>query len=242
MVNIAICDDDLVFATKIESILFNISKNQLIDMSVEVYSDGIELWEDIKNGHNFEILYLDIEMVKLNGIDVAKRIRQTDSEVIIIYISSYETYFIELFEVEPFRFIKKPVDTGIFECYFQKAYERIVQNDAYFEYKFKKVPHKVQTKNIIFFESSGRVITIRTKDSAGKFYGKLNLLEKQLENGKIPFLRIHQSYLVNYRFIKEITFSKVVLLDGTELQISEERQKMIRAKFSNLMRGEFLDE
>ena len=126
--------------------------------------------------------------------------------------------------------------------YFQKAYERIVQNDAYFEYKFKKVPHKVQTKNIIFFESSGRVITIRTKDSAGKFYGKLNLLEKQLENGKIPFLRIHQSYLVNYRFIKEITFSKVVLLDGTELQISEERQKMIRAKFSNLMRGEFLDE
>lgn len=164
MVNIAICDDDLVFATKIESILFNISKNQLIDMSVEVYSDGIELWEDIKNGHNFEILYLDIEMVKLNGIDVAKRIRQTDSEVIIIYISSYETYFIELFEVEPFRFIKKPVDTRIFECYFQKAYERIVQNDAYFEYKFKKVPHKVQTKNIIFFESSGRVITIRTKD------------------------------------------------------------------------------
>lgn len=86
------------------------------------------------------------------------------------------------------------------------------------------------------------MITIRTKDSAGKFYGKLNLLEKQLENGKIPFLRIHQSYLVNYRFIKEITFSKVVLLDGTELQISEERQKMIRAKFSNLMRGEFLDE
>ena len=85
MVNIAICDDDLVFATKIESILFNISKNQMIDMSVEVYSDGIELWEDIKNGHNFEILYLDIEMVKLNGIDVAKRIRQTDSEVIIIY-------------------------------------------------------------------------------------------------------------------------------------------------------------
>ena len=79
MVNIAICDDDLVFATKIESILFNISKNQMIDMSVEVYSDGIELWEDIKNGHNLEILYLDIEMVKLNGIDVAKRIRQTDS-------------------------------------------------------------------------------------------------------------------------------------------------------------------
>lgn len=242
LINIAICDDNLIFATRIESLLLDISKKQLIDMSIEVYSDGNELWDAIKSGQKYELLYLDIEMSRLNGIDVAKKIRERDTDVVIIYISSYETYFIELFEVEPFRFIKKPVDVELFKNYFTRAYERIAQRDAYFEFKFNKVPHKVQTKNIIYFESAGRVITVITKDdSKGKFYGKLNLLEKRLENGKIPFLRIHQSYLVNYRFVKEITFSKVVLFDGTELQISEERQKIIRLNYSNLLGGEFLD-
>ena len=67
------------------------------------------------------------------------------------------------------------------------------------------------------------------------------MVEKQLKNGKIPFLRIHQSFLVNYRFVQKISFTKVVLTDGTELHISEDRQKTIRAKYNELLGGEFLD-
>ena len=62
-----------------------------------------------------------------------------------------------------------------------------------------------------------------------------------MENENIPFLRIHQSYLVNYRYIKEISFYKVILFNGVELQISEDRQKIVREKYNNLMGGEFLD-
>lgn len=244
MINIAVCDDDLVFASKVETILYDIAKQKLIDIAVEVFSDGSELWKHISSGETFELLYLDIEMMKLNGIDLAKKVRENDTNVIIIYISNYENYFIELFEVEPFRFIKKPVDEKIFIGYFNKAYERILQNEAYFEYKFNKIPHKthkILTKNIMYFESCGRLILIRNKNESGKFYGKLNAVEKQLQNGKIPFLRIHQSYLVNYRFVREISFAKVVLTNNTELQISEDRQKEIRAKYNELLGGEFLD-
>lgn len=241
MLNIAVCDDDLIFASKIETILYAISKRKLIDMDIEVFSDGSELWKSITSGKNFELLYLDIEMMKLNGIDLAKKVREHDTNVIIIYISNYDNYFIELFEVEPFRFIKKPVDEKIFLDYFYKAYERIIQNDVYFEYKFNKIPHKLMTKDIIYFESTGRLIIIRHKIGNEKFYGKLNVVEKQLQNGKIPFLRIHQSFLVNYRFIREISFTKVVLNDGTELHISEDRQKTIRAKYNELLGGDFLD-
>lgn len=241
MINIGICDDDLIFASKIEMMLIKISKSQLIEMNIEVYSDGYELWRDIQNRNTFDLLYLDIEMLQINGIDVARKIREKDIDVIIIYISSYENYFIQLFEVEPFRFIKKPVDDEIFYSYFNKAYDRILGSDLYFEYKFNKIPHKIMLKNVLYFESSGRLIEIKGKDENGKFYGKLNMVEKKLESGKIPFLRIHQSYLVNYRFIKEISFYKVVLYDGTELQISEERQKIVRDKYNDLMGGEFFD-
>ena len=126
MINIGICDDDLIFASKIETMLMKISRSQLIEMNLEVYSDGYELWRDIQLGNMFDLLYLDIEMVKVNGIDVARKIRQKDMDVILIYISSYENYFIQLFEVEPFRFIKKPVNNEIFYSYFNKAYDRII--------------------------------------------------------------------------------------------------------------------
>lgn len=241
MINVGICDDDLIFATKIETMLIKISKSQLIEMNIEVYSDGCELWNDIQNRNTFDLLYLDIEMLQVNGIDVARKIREKDMDVIIIYISSYENYFIQLFEVEPFRFIKKPVDEKIFYDYFNKAYNRILGSDLYFEYKFNKVLYKIMLKDVLYFESSGRLIKIKGKDENGKFYGKLNMLEKKLENGKISFLRIHQSYLVNYRFIKEISFYKVVLYNGMELQISEDRQKSVREKYNVLIGGEVFD-
>ena len=224
MINIAICDDDLVFASKIEAMLLQISKKQMIKMNIEVFSDGSELWDDIAFGKNkYELLYLDIEMVRINGIEVARKIRENDADAILIYISAYDNYFIELFEVEPFRFIKKPVDDYIFEVYFNKAYERILNDETY-------------------FESSGRLINIIHMDGKDKFYGKLNYVEKQLGDSKIPFLRIHQSYLVNYRFICKISFSHVTLRDGTVLQISEDRQKKIREQYNNLLVGDFLDE
>ena len=77
MINIAICDDDLVFASKIEAMLLQISKEQMIKMNIEVFSDGSELWDDIVFGKNkYELLYLDIEMVRINGIEVARKIRE----------------------------------------------------------------------------------------------------------------------------------------------------------------------
>ncbi len=123
----------------------------------------------------------------------------------------------------------------------EKAYERILKNDVHFEYKFNKISHKMLLKDILYFESSGRIILIQGKHENGKFYGKLNLVERKVENENIPFLRIHQSYLVNYRYIKEISFYKVILFNGVELQISEDRQKIVREKYNNLMGGEFLD-
>lgn len=242
LINIAICDDDLIFASKVETILLEISKKQMIKMNIEVFSDGAELWNDISMGKNvYELLYLDIEMDRINGIEIAKKIRENDTNAILIYISSYDNYFIDLFEVEPFRFIKKPVDNHIFEEYFNKAYERILKDEVYFEYRFNKVTYKLPINSIIYFESSGRLINIKYKEGNGKFYGKLSNIEKQLKDGKIPFLRIHQSYLVNYRYVCKISYSNVILFDGTVLQISEDRQKEIRERYNDLLAGDFLD-
>ena len=118
LINIAICDDDLVFASKIEAMLLQISKKQMIKMNIEVFSDGSELWDDIAFGKNkYELLYLDIEMVRINGIEVARKIRENDADAILIYISAYDNYFIsetayKEMSMMPFENIMVPVPVG----------------------------------------------------------------------------------------------------------------------------------
>ena len=76
--------------------LRNIYQKYGAKMNIEVFSDGSELWDDIAFGKNkYELLYLDIEMVRINGIEVARKIRENDADAILIYISAYDNYFIE---------------------------------------------------------------------------------------------------------------------------------------------------
>lgn len=175
-------------------------------------------------------------MNMLNGIQIAKLIREIDKYVIIVYISSHEEYLIQLFEVEPFRFLKKPIDFKLFDRYFMEAYKKVVSSGSYFEYDFKRNSIKILYSDIIYFESRGRCIYIVQKDKEDKFIGKLNYIEEKVAESNNPFLRIHQSYLVNFHYIKKICFSKIELYDGKILLISEERQKIIREKYSQILK------
>lgn len=239
---VAVCDDDLQFASSVEDMLFQISDSKKIKMEIEVYTDGDDFLKDYDEKKQFDIIYLDIEMENTDGIETAKRIRKRDQDVIIIYISGYDTYFVQLFEVEPFRFIKKPINENTFREYFDKAYERIVDKaDSFYNYKYNKQEYRLPLKEIYYFESAKRIIYIHHTGGTDKFYGKLNQIEEYLNDGTVPFIRIHQSFLVNYRYIKSVRYDQVCLLDNNILQISEDRKKLVRLKYSDLLGGEFFD-
>lgn len=239
---IAVCDDDLLFASSVESMLFEISNSKKLKMEIEVYADGDEILKNYGEEKQFDIIYLDIEMKNTDGIETAKKIRKWDRDVIIIYISGYDTYFVQLFEVEPFRFIRKPINETTFQEYFDKAYERVIDKaDSFYNYKYNKKEYRLPLKEIYYFESSKRIIYIHHTGGTDKFYGKLNQIEEYLNDGAVPFIRIHQSFLVNYRYIKTVKYDQVCLLNNKTLQISEDRKKSVRQKYSDLLGGEFFD-
>lgn len=237
---IAICDDDSLQTSIIETLIEEIALKKFIKIDISVFYDGITLKDYYKSHNNFDIIYLDIEMDKMNGIKTAQYIREINPDVIIIFISGYENYFMQLFEVEPFRFIKKPIDSQKFNDIFCKACERIMQQPIYFTFQYKKMLHKILLNEIMYFESKGRIVNIILSNGEKKeFYGKLDNVEKSLHNVKIPFLRIHQSYYVNFTYIKNMSFSKVVLTNGMILTISEERQKFVRETFLEILGAEY---
>ena len=90
MINIAICDDDVAITATIEEILYKIAKEQGIKISCSVFFDGFTLVEDIRQGTYYDLIYLDIEMRKVNGISAAELIRGMEIPALIVYVSSYE--------------------------------------------------------------------------------------------------------------------------------------------------------
>lgn len=113
MLNIAICDDDIQIAGQMEMMIQNIAKRNFIDADIEVFWDGKSLADMVASGYGFDIIYLDIEMDKEDGISAAKRIRIYDKNVLIIYVTSHENHMKESFMVRPFRFLVKPVNERV---------------------------------------------------------------------------------------------------------------------------------
>lgn len=241
MIKIAICDNEYQTAVEIEQWITTISEKRFIEADTDVFSDGEELIHEIERINSYDIIFLDIEMEIMDGIKTAKKIRKIDKNVVIIYVSGYEAYAIETFEVNPFRFIVKPVKKEMFEKIYLAAVERVTLDDAFFQFKYGKSFYKESLEDIICFESNRRIINIITVHGNFKFYGKLNEVQERVATAKTTFLRIHQSYLVNYKYINRLSYDFVEMRNGVRLSISEEKQKMIsELYFKELERNHIL--
>ncbi len=239
MVRIAVCDDDLRFTAGLEEMVHREAENAGISVETEAYSDGFALVGDIEKGYRYDLIFLDIEMERVDGINAARQIRRIDRSALLIYVSSYEQYLKELFEVEPFRFLSKPVDRAKLRKYFRDACARMGGTEVYYRFSFNKEIRKVAVRDIVYFESRNRVVHIFMADgSAEFFYGRLNVVEKELSEGCHEFLRIHQSFLVNYSYIEKMNFSVVTVIFGdgrrAALKISEDREKAVRSRLCGM--------
>ena len=243
MIHIAICDDDRETVQSIETLLRETAAELQVEISCESFYDGAALAETItEQNAYFDIIYLDIEMGGMDGIRAAGLLRAQELPMLIIYVSGHEEYLKELFSTEPFRFLSKPIERAAFREVFFSACKRIQSRAGYFSFTYRKAIHKIPFNRITYFESRGRQIHIHmtgTGSESGEtdmFYGKMNDLERQLPSPQSSrFLRIHQSFLVNFDHIKSIGFTEVVMMDGTALPISADRQKTAKTQFCLLL-------
>lgn len=231
MINVAICDDDINITGYIENMLRNNAKKNFIPIETDVFWQGKNLVKAVEDGEYFDIIFLDIEMGDGNGITVAQRIREIDRNVLIIYVTSHESYMLESFSVRPFQFLVKPVEERQMTDCFEAACAEISNADNYFRYSYQRLNYKIPLKDIFYFESRKRKVYIMTEKEIFEFYGKLNEIEEILKASKGAFLRIHQSFLVNYKHIKGLGYDFVIMDNGERISISEERRKTISNQY-----------
>lgn len=234
MLEIAICDDEMSVLSQVEELVFKLADKHDMKIEVDCYRDGSELADNVDEGKRYDIIYLDIEMERENGVTVARRIREKDKDALLIYVTSHESFAKEAFEVSAYRFITKPIDGMLFEKYFVSACDEIELLPHFFHFQYNKVPYMVAINEIIYLQSDLRVTYIITKDNSQKCYEKLNDIEDKFNKLGIRFLRPHQSFLVNAKYIEIYTYDSLTLRDGTTISISARRRKVFNEQFCKL--------
>ncbi|MCL2050942.1 MAG: LytTR family DNA-binding domain-containing protein [Lachnospiraceae bacterium] len=238
MIRIAVCDNEKAVVNQIETMIFEIfgSKNTIVEL--DTFLNGNELEKSISQGDCFDIIYLNTLIEDENGITTAKNIREKNSNVLIIFISEDEDSVWDAFQLIAYNFLRKPLDENVFAKVLLEAIEYISNQDIYYNFKFKGTAYRFPYCDIMYFESNGRKIYLHFRNDEKIFYnGKLSDIEKKLLLGKTPFLRIHQSYLVNFHFIRAKNRTEIALINGKTLPISLERQKEFPSKYMKLLKG-----
>lgn len=155
---IAICDDDMFFRTELRKCLVDYKKDRRVQMDIYEFRDGDAL---LTADAVFDIVFLDYQMPNLNGMDTARQLRARNSICNIVFVTNFPDFVFESFEVNPYRFYKKPISPNEIESMFdfyirqQKALSPIIIND----FDGQKV---IASKNIIYLEGDGKYCLIRT--------------------------------------------------------------------------------
>lgn len=240
VLRVAICDDEIGFTTKIEDIILRVSRANGIKVEVSVFFDGITLLNDyMHNNARYDLVFLDIEMKQMDGLETARKIREMDELVYLIYVTSYSSYALEAYEVHPFQFLVKPIEEDLVIKYYMMIHSKIISDAIFYDYKYKKDYYKVWVSDIMYFESDRRVINIVLSDGSKRvYYDKLSKVEERLGKQRIDFWRIHRSLLVNVKYIVKKAYDYVVLSDGTVFYISEDRRKDLNERYATMIEKE----
>ena len=231
---IGVCDDDEVFRAEVSCYIKPYQDNNK-QITVCEFASGEDLVSAYANNRQFDILFLDILMNDLSGVQTAEIIRKTDKNVIIIFITNYSGYVPETFRVGAFQFLMKPVRQGDFAKEFERATELHRINHYKYLVKQKDKTYILEISKINYIESSGRHILVVTENNELDCVGKISDEEKKLAG--YNFVKCHQGYLVNAGYIKLIESNKVHLTTGKEIPLSRHFRTRVKTAFGNYILG-----
>ncbi len=218
---IAVCDDDRAIREE----LFRLIQKQEPEGDIIGYRSGEEL---INDEGDFDIYFLDIEMGKVSGMDMARHIREQEEggrqRSIIIFVTGYREYLEEAFDVNAFHYLVKPINEDKFSEVFGRARkEAFISHERerkYIMVKSSGIQQKLLLKDIYYIESSNKKVFIHTTDGILESYGKMEELENRLVG---IFYRCHRCYLVNMEKISAYSADNIQVVNGDNLLLARKK-------------------
>lgn len=219
---IAICDDSREDRGALRTLLEACG----YDFEIKEYGSGEELYTDMGYVRECVIVFLDINMEGMDGLEAAGRIKAECPKVPIVLVTAYVNYALDGYKVKASRFLlKDDLEQTLPECV-----DDILQEERMVEFGFVEGNVRLWVDDIIYIETSRHKNVFYTQERTYSIYKKMDELEAEL--GGMGFVRIHRSFLINMRYIERISSYVMVLTTGKELSVPKSRYPEVKWQYT----------
>ena len=228
VMNVAICDDNINYSKQTEKFLREIIGPRRA-INIDIFFSGQKLL-DSTDDKTYDVIFLDIEMPGINGIEVAQRIRQKDQSVIIAFLTNYSEFATKGYEVSAFRYILKEEPEAMIKRQIQSIVNEYYRKQKCLVAMVKGDRITINISSIVYLEVIKRVIYVHTvSGKTYEFYSTLNEMFSKLED--FGFVRPHQSYVVNMSFIESIQLNSIELKTGQSIPLSRVLKREVETAY-----------
>lgn len=221
MIKIAVAEDEIEMSNQLLKYIKQFFDENDLDYSVMVFDNAIKLLDNYD--FSFDLIFMDINMPLLNGVEASKKLREIDSEVTLIFITSLAQYAIKGYEVNAFDFILKPVAYYNFAMKLTRALDKLSKEDAKtLVINNKSSIKKIKVRKIYYIEVNEHKLIFHTIEGNFTTYGTLKTYIEILKNDS--FALCNQCYFVNLKYVTEVK-DNIVRVGNDDLQISRPKRK-----------------
>lgn len=220
MFKLAICDDSKRDAEYLQQLCSKYTEE--MDLSISVFLNGTELLSEHSKSA-FDIVLLDVDMPNSNGLEIGKTIHTTDSQTIIIFVTSYPQYAIEAYDCEAFHYLLKPCDSQKLYQVLNRAISKLKVTKKYHLIKVQGETIKLKISDIYYIECCRKHIIYHTKNDEYDTIGTLSETYALLK--EYGFFQVHQGFLVNFEKIKCYGKSNIILDNDRTVMMSVRKKK-----------------
>lgn len=226
--NIAVCDDDPSTLEIIAEMTKKICNKESIKPNLTCFESGRELLDAISFGKSYDLLLLDVMMPQQDGMELARFLRKDSFDGSIVFISSNREMALRGYEVSAARYLAKPIEEERFREALLYCFEQ-VQTNRELLIPVNGGTQRFRTEEIMYIETQGR--GCRIVQEQGECVTTMRISEFEAEISERGFIRCHQGFLVNMRFIRVVRAAEVELMNGICIPVSKHRIQEVRKQF-----------
>lgn len=232
---IAICDDEGALAALVEQLAKRWGQEQGNRCLVRTFATGEELLFETAGSYPFDLILLDIDLGKgnLSGLELARKIRETDTQVALAFLTNYPDHVFEGYEVSALRYLMKPVTAENLFPLLDLILERIGQNSRYLVLEVDGEQRRVDEDSIFYIEAQRHTVLVET--AAGPVTVKTTLAALAHQLGA-DFTPTHRSFLVNLRHVERVGRTECLLEGGHSVPVSRGAWEKLNRAFIDYYR------
>ena len=211
---IAICDDEQVIIKLVKPKLYEYANSHRIDLVVDEYYSGEAL---VTADKNYDIIFLDYQMGRLNGLDAAKILRERNAACAIIFLTSYTHFVFDAFKVNAYRFLIKPItERKLFDT--MDDYFKMHGDDYPLLLKCDRDTICIETEDIVYLEADNKHCKLHLPKETLCCAKTMALVSKLLP--KSHFFKVHRAFIVNFNYILKYNSEEITLKTGEKIPVS----------------------